>query len=166
MIDHVTTRFKPRTVITALAALVLVNCGSEAASQADARKVAGDLRAAAGGSATCPLDASQVSELLGVKVDDAITIGAGCNYNYAGTAENAAVLQSLPAADYGPGGAKPDEYQELSGIGDAAWIGRGYQKSWTAQARSGEKLVHINVGGKATSREVAITVLKAALATF
>ncbi|HEX9966232.1 MAG TPA: hypothetical protein VGB04_14740 [Allosphingosinicella sp.] len=154
-----------RLAIAASAALALAGCGSEAPTQDEAGKVAKDLRAAAGGSEACPLlGAAEVSGLLGAEVEDAIKIGGGCAFNYAGTADNAANMESAPASAYGPGGAKPDEYQELPGIGDAAWIGRGYQKSWTAQARKGDRFVNINVGGKSGSREVAIAMLKAALA--
>jgi hypothetical protein len=149
----------------ATAALMLAGCGSEAASQVDARKVAKDIRTAAGGSATCPIaSAAEVSALLGAKVEDAIAIGAGCNFNYAGTPANAAHLETGPAIHFGAGGGKPDEYQELPGIGEAAWIGRGYQNSWTAQAKRGDKFVQINVGGESGTRDAAITVLKAALA--
>lgn len=149
----------------AIVTLMLASCGSEPASQSDAKQVAEDIRAAAGGDATCPLSASEVSGLLAAKVDDAVTIGAGCAYNYAGTDEFAATMEiASTEAGYGPGGAKPDEYAELAGIGEAAWIGRGYQKSWRAQARKGDKFVNVSVGGKAGSRDVAIVVLKAALA--
>jgi hypothetical protein len=149
----------------AFAALILVGYGSEAASQTSPGRVAEELRAAAGGSATCPIpSASDLSALMGARVEPAITIGGGCAFNYAGTADNAAVLQIHPVSNYGPGGAKPAEYQELPGIGEAAWIGRGYRNSWTAQARRGDRLVHINVGGTSGSREVAIVVLRAALA--
>ena len=149
----------------AIAALLLSGCGSEASSQGDAQKVAKDIRAAAGGSATCPIaSAEELSRVMGAKVVDAIAIGAGCAFDYADSAEFAATMESGPVSAFGPGGAKPDEYQELPGIGEAAWIGRGYQKSWRAQARKGDKFVNVAVGGKAGSRDVAIAVLKAAMA--
>jgi hypothetical protein len=145
----------------AFAALMLLGYGSEAVSQADPGRVARELRAAAGGSATCPIpNASDLSALMGARVEPAIMIGGGCAFVYAGTTDHAAVLEISRMPGYGPGGARPDEYQELPGIGDAAWIGRGYQSSWTARARRGDRFVHINVGGTSGSREVAIVVLR------
>jgi hypothetical protein len=155
-----------RTMCTACALAVLIlGYGPEAASQASPGRVAEELRAAAGGSATCPIpNALELSALMGARVEHAITIGGGCAFNYAGTADHAAVLEISRMPGFGPGGARPDEYQELRGIGDAAWIGRGYGNSWTARARRGDRFVHINVGGTSGSREVAIAVLRAALA--
>ena len=154
--------------IAALATLMLTAysapASAQASAQADAKRVAQELRAAAGGSKTCPLSAGELSGLMGAKVKDAITIGGGCAFDYAGSDENAAVLEILPASSYGPGGGKPADYKLLPGIGDAAWIGRAYQNGWQAQAKRGDKFVHVAVGGKSGGRDVAISVLKAALA--
>ena len=167
MADRGSRRSIRRTacVAGALVALIVLGCGSQAAAQADPGRVAQELRDAAGGNATCPIpNAAELSALMGARVEEAIMIGGGCAFNYAGTDDHAAVLQIASGPGFGPGGARPAEYQQLPGIGDAAWIGRGYLNSWTARARRGDRFVHINVAGRSGSREVAIAVLRAALA--
>jgi hypothetical protein len=97
--------------------LMLAGCSSEASSQADAMKVANDSRTAAGGSATGPtLSAPRLSDLMAAKVEDAITICAGCTCNYTGTDEFAGTMETGAASACGPGGAKPDEYSDLPGV--------------------------------------------------
>jgi hypothetical protein len=148
----------------ALATLIVLGCSSQAAAQADAGRVAQELRAAPGGSATCPIpNAAELSALMGARVEEAIMIGGSCAFNYAGTDDHAAVLQIGSGRGFGPGSPRPAEYQQLPDIGDAAWIGRGYQNSWTARARRGDRFVHVNVAGRSAGREVAIVVLRAAL---
>jgi hypothetical protein len=156
---------RTKRIAGAFAALMLLGYGSEAVSQTSPGRVAEELRGAAGGSATCPIpSAAELSALMGARVEEAIMIGGGCAFTYAGTDDHAAGLLIASGPGFGPGGVRPAEYQELPGIGDAAWIGRGYLNSWTARARRGDRFVHVSVAGRSASREVAIVVLRAALA--